>query len=86
MSQSQTSPNQPAAPTIVALTFTDPPPMGPFTGWRRTVTATLSDGSSVVLFSYYPDELAFTESELVGLTTQAAHVLFHQKDVAYLQS
>jgi len=42
--------------------------------------------SEVKIFSYYPDELSFTEDELLGLTIKEAHELRHKKDVAYLQS
>lgn len=38
------------------------------------------------LFSYYPDELSFTESEFIGLTVDEAHDLRRQKDIAYLRS
>ena len=51
-----------------------------------TVTATFEDGSTKVLFSYYPDEISFNTSEFTGLTEQEAHQLKTKKDVAYLQS
>lgn len=47
---------------------------------------TLEDGSTRKLFSYYPDEISFTEDEFVGLTVLQALELRHRKDVAYLQS
>lgn len=50
------------------------------------VTATFEDGTSKVLFSYYPDEISFTENEFVGLTEDEAHQLKHDKDVRFLQS
>jgi hypothetical protein len=50
------------------------------------VIVTLEDGSTRKLFSYYPDEISFTEDEFVGLTAPQAHELRHRKDVAYLQS
>lgn len=50
------------------------------------VTVTLEDGSTRNLFSYYPDEISFTEAEFIGLTVAQAHNLRHRKDVAYLQS
>ncbi len=37
-------------------------------------------------FTYYPDELSFTESELIGLTLVEAQKLKITKDVKYLQS
>ncbi len=50
------------------------------------VHATFEDGSEKKLFSYYPDEISFTESEFIGLTESEAHALRHKKDVAYLRS
>ena len=38
------------------------------------------------VFSYYPDEISFTESEFIGLTGDEAIRLYHRKDVAYLRS
>lgn len=42
--------------------------------------------AEVPLFSYFHDEISFTEAELIGLTVDLAHDLRHKKDVAYLQS
>ena len=50
------------------------------------VSARLEDGSEVELFSYYSDELAFTQAELTGLTVAEARQLRHRRDVEYLQS
>jgi hypothetical protein len=50
------------------------------------VATTFEDGTTKVLFSFYPDEVMFTESEFVGLTEEEAHLLFHKKDVQYLRS
>lgn len=50
------------------------------------ITATFEDGSSGELFSFYPDEIDFTEAELIGLTMREAKELKRRKDVAYLQS
>lgn len=50
------------------------------------VIVDFSDGSSTKLFSYYPDELSFTEAEFLGLTESEAHALRQKKDVAYLKS
>jgi hypothetical protein len=50
------------------------------------VTATFADGSTKVLFDYYPDEISFTPSEFIGLTEAEAHDLKYQKDLRYLQS
>jgi hypothetical protein len=51
-----------------------------------SVTARFDDGTERVLFSFYPDEITFTESELVGLTAREAGQLRYRKDKAYLQS
>ena len=50
------------------------------------VTVTFDDETEKVLFDYYPDEITFVESELLGLTEDEAHALRHKKDVEYLQS
>ena len=49
------------------------------------VTVTFADGEVKELFSFYPDEISFTESEFIGLTEAEAHELRHRKDVAYLR-
>jgi len=54
--------------------------------WASRVTATLDDGTEVVLFDYYPDEISFAASEFIGLTVAEARSLRHKKDVAYLRS
>ena len=50
------------------------------------VTVTFADGSKKELFSFYPDELHFAESEFIGLTVTEAYALRQRKDVAYLRS
>lgn len=50
------------------------------------VWVTLPDGTEEMLFTYYPDEITFTESELVGLTEEEARLLKFGRDRAYLQS
>ena len=50
------------------------------------VVATFEDGTTKVLFSYYPDEIFFDPMEFVGLTQEDAMTLYHAKDVAYLRS
>ena len=37
------------------------------------------------LFDFYPDEIDFTEKELLGLTKAEARSLKHKKDVYYLR-
>lgn len=39
-----------------------------------------------LLFTYYPDEISFTASELQGKTKRQVMQLFHDRDVAYLRS
>ena len=50
------------------------------------VVATLSDGSTVTLFRYFPDEMAFSSADFVGLTVEEARALHHRRDVRWLQS
>lgn len=38
------------------------------------------------MFSYYPDEVSFSESEIVGRTIAECRNLFFNKDKRYLQS
>lgn len=46
----------------------------------------LEDGSTELLFEYYPDEISFTEKEFIGLTVEEARHLKFKKDKDYLQS
>jgi hypothetical protein len=50
------------------------------------VKVTYTDGAEEKLFTFYPDELSFSEREFIGLTRDQAMSLRHRKDVAYLQS
>jgi hypothetical protein len=50
------------------------------------VAVTFNDGREETLFTFYPDELSFSESEFIGLTREQAMSLRHRKDVAYLRS
>lgn len=50
------------------------------------VIATFDNGETKELFSFYPDEISFSESEFIGLTENEAHNLFHRKDVEYIRS
>ena len=50
------------------------------------VAVTYDDGTEETLFTFYPDELSFSEREFIGLTLDQAMQLRHRKDVAYLQS
>lgn len=51
-----------------------------------SVKVTLSNGESLKLFDFYPDEISFVESEFIGLTVEEAERLLTQKDVKYIQS
>jgi hypothetical protein len=50
------------------------------------VFVTLEDGSEHSLFTYYPDEISFRESEFAGITVAQARRLKFEKDRAYLRS
>jgi hypothetical protein len=50
------------------------------------VEATFDDGEVKTLFTFFPDEISFTEQELIGLTEQQAGELFVKKDTAYLRA
>lgn len=50
------------------------------------VAVTYGDGTSETLFSFYPDELQFQESNFIGLTRDQAMDLRRRKDVEYLKS
>ena len=50
------------------------------------VKVQFDDGSEKILFEFYPDELSFTENELIGLTEEQAHELRMKKDIEFLQS
>ncbi len=51
-----------------------------------SVTVTLSNGETIILFEYFPDEISFVESEFIGLTVAEAESLLTKKDVKFLQS
>lgn len=44
------------------------------------------DGTSEILFNFYPDEISFTEEEFVGLNRKEAKRLKFEKDKQFLQS
>lgn len=50
------------------------------------VAVTYDDGTEETLFTFYPDELSFSEREFIGKTRTEAMALRHRKDVAYLRS
>ena len=76
-----------SAPRIVRIEYEMPraKPAG-FVDPMPRILATFDDGSRKDLFDFYPDEIAFGEGELVGLTEDQARSLKHAKDVAYLRS
>ena len=45
----------------------------------------LSNGEVLTLFSFYPDEITITESELIGLTVDQAKRMKFEKDRRFLQ-
>ena len=49
------------------------------------VWVTFSDGTEKKLFTYYPDEIAFGDAELIGLTETEALAVKGEKDRAYLR-
>lgn len=55
-------------------------------GDMARVTAKMSDGSEMMVFEYFSDELHFTAEEFEGLTIDQACELKFRKDVAYLRS
>lgn len=57
--------------------MSDPMPM---------VTVKFEDEEVRELFEFYPDEIRFAETELIGLTEGEARELKYQKDIAYLRS
>lgn len=54
--------------------------------WTNEVHAEFDDGSTGKVLEYYPDEISFTEGELIGLTQAEAYELKRKKDIAYIQS
>ena len=50
------------------------------------VYATFEDGTNAKVFSFYSDEIHFSECELIGLTAKQARDLKYRKDLEYLRS
>ena len=61
-----------------------PMPAGMFDDMPR-IKVEFEDDSEKTLFSFYPDEISFTEDEFIGLTEEEARALRHKKDVKHLQ-
>ena len=62
-----------------------PMPQGMFDP-MPSVTATLDDGSTIKLFTFYPDELSFTKEEFIGLTADEGSRLHYKRNVSFLRS
>jgi hypothetical protein len=45
-----------------------------------------NNGDEKTLFEFYPDEISFEESEIIGLTEESARRLKFEKDKNFLQS
>ena len=57
-----------------------------YVGGVGFVDVTYHNGTSETIFSFYPDEIFFTETELIDKTRSQAFKLYTEKDVAYLRS
>lgn len=53
---------------------------------QRELVVELEGGGVETLFSWFVDELYFTEEEFVGLTVAEAYEVHRKRDVAFLQS
>ena len=51
-----------------------------------SVYAEFEDGTRKKLFTFFSDEINFSEDEFIGLTEEEAGKLRFNKDVAYLRS
>jgi hypothetical protein len=84
--QSQEGPGQePVIESADIGPYPGPMPEGLFDE-MPTVSVVFSDGSEEDLFQFYPDEIDFSEEELIGLTREEAFELRRKKDREYLQS
>lgn len=50
------------------------------------VEVTFEDGSTMDLFSYYPDEVSYRAEEFIGLAEDEARKLHYDRDMRYLRS
>lgn len=50
------------------------------------VSVTYDDGSEEKLFTFFPDEISFSEEEFIGLTKEQAMRRRRERDIAYLRS
>ena len=53
---------------------------------NATCIARLEDGSEIVVFYYYNDELYFNENQFIGKTVEEANEIRRRADIAYLRS
>lgn len=67
---------------IVSVRFTEGKLFGPP---AQAIAKLEGSDEEIVLFSYFSDEINFSEDELVGLTVSEAHDLRHDKDVKFLR-
>ena len=79
----------PNKPTITSVEF-QKVPLGIGNAHHINVNVQTTDKNDTdekeTIFSYYPDELSFSEAELIGLTIDEASQLRTKKDIAYLKS
>jgi hypothetical protein len=79
---------KPTEPVIIKCTIVPyPRPMeqGMFDPMPE-VKVQFNNGNEKSLFSFYPDEISFNESEFIGLTEENARRLKFEKDKIYIQS
>ncbi|GAP68714.1 hypothetical protein BA6E_104162 [Bacteroidales bacterium 6E] len=50
------------------------------------VRAFFNNGEEKILFDFFPDEIFFSENEVIGLTEEEAKRLRTEKDIKFLQS
>jgi hypothetical protein len=74
-----------ATPHIISAVICHPNP--DIFEYQASVMANLSDGQeNVLVFRFFDDELSFSPHEFIGKTLREAVDVFHDKDIAYLQS
>ena len=78
--------NQKAIPVVDSVVFT-PAKQGIdlLSADKDRAQCIMSDGSTYE-FSWWGDEITFTEDELIGLTVKEIGELYSKKDISYLQS
>ncbi len=71
---------------IVSCRITPPKGMFDFDPLPKIFVKLEGEDEEKFLLEYYPDEISFRESEIIGLTIQEVHSLHFKKDKSYLQS